>query len=100
MTIDWQRFADITKDHNKFLVTSHIRPDCDALGSELGMAMILEALGKDVIIVNGDATPPNLAFIDPQHQEARPRRSGGGLGRHRRFDRPRYERVGPVGPDE
>ena len=68
MTIDWQRFADITKDHNKFLVTSHIRPDCDALGSELGMAMILEALGKDVIIVNGDATPPNLAFIDPQHR--------------------------------
>lgn len=66
MTIDWQRFAEITKDHNKFLVTSHIRPDCDALGSELAMAMILEALGKDVIIVNGDATPPNLAFIDPE----------------------------------
>jgi len=68
MTIDWQRFAEITSDHDKFLVTSHIRPDCDALGSELAMAMILEALGKDVIIVNGDETPPNLTFIDPQHR--------------------------------
>jgi phosphoesterase RecJ-like protein len=47
------------------LLVSHIRPDCDALGSELGMAGVLEALGKDVRIVNGHATPPNLAFIDP-----------------------------------
>jgi phosphoesterase RecJ-like protein len=68
MTIDWQRFADITNDHDKFLVTSHIRPDCDALGSELAMAMLLESLGKDAIIVNGDETPPNLAFIDPEHR--------------------------------
>ena len=42
-----------------------MRPDCDALGSELGMAGVLEALGKKVTIINGDATPPNLAFIDP-----------------------------------
>ena len=27
---------------------------------------MLEALGKHVIIVNGQATPPNLAFIDPE----------------------------------
>jgi phosphoesterase RecJ-like protein len=47
------------------LLVSHIRPDCDALGSELGMAAVLEALGKSVRIVNGQATPPNLAFIDP-----------------------------------
>jgi bifunctional oligoribonuclease and PAP phosphatase NrnA len=29
------------------------------------MAGVLEALGKHVQIVNGQATPPNLAFIDP-----------------------------------
>src|SRR5205814_376989 len=33
---------------------------------ELGMAAILESLGKHVRIVNGQATPPNLAFIDPE----------------------------------
>jgi len=65
---NWQRFAEIINDCDKFLVTSHIRPDCDALGSELAMARILESLGKDVIIVNGDETPPNLAFIDPDRR--------------------------------
>lgn len=65
MSIDWPRFVELIKAHKKFLLVSHIRPDCDALGSELGMAGVLEALGKDVKIVNGMATPPNLAFIDP-----------------------------------
>jgi phosphoesterase RecJ-like protein len=65
MTINWPRFAEIVRAHQRFLLVSHIRPDCDALGSELGMAGVLEALGKTVRIVNGQATPPNLAFIDP-----------------------------------
>src|SRR4029453_18503940 len=50
-----------------YLLVSHVRPDCDALGSELGMALILEAIGKSVRIVNGQATPPNLASLDPQN---------------------------------
>jgi bifunctional oligoribonuclease and PAP phosphatase NrnA len=65
MTINWHRFAEIIRSHQRFLLVSHIRPDCDALGSELGMAGVLESLGKTVRIVNGQATPPNLAFIDP-----------------------------------
>jgi phosphoesterase RecJ-like protein len=48
------------------VLTSHVRPDCDALGSELGLAGILEALGKHVRIVNAQATPANLAWIDPE----------------------------------
>ena len=68
MPIDWPRFADIVRSHQRFVLTSHIRPDCDALGSELGMAGVLEALGKDVRIVNGQSTPPNLLFIDPRGQ--------------------------------
>jgi phosphoesterase RecJ-like protein len=68
MTVNWSRFSEIIHAHERFLLTSHIRPDCDALGSELGMAGVLEALGKRVTIVNGMATPPNLAFIDPQNR--------------------------------
>ena len=68
MSIDWPRFVEIVRAHDRILLTSHIRPDCDALGSELGMAGVLEALGKKVRIVNGMATPPNLAFIDPQRR--------------------------------
>lgn len=68
MNIDWPSFLDIFRRQRTFLLTSHIRPDCDALGSELGMAGVLEALGKEVLILNGHPTPPNLAFIDPQQR--------------------------------
>jgi phosphoesterase RecJ-like protein len=66
MAPNWPRLADILRTHQRFVLTSHVRSDCDALGSELGLAAALRALGKDVSIVNPDAVPPNLAFIDPQ----------------------------------
>ena len=65
MSIHWPQFIELIRSHDRFLLTSHVRPDCDALGSELGMAGVLEALGKDVLVVNAQKTPPNLAFIDP-----------------------------------
>lgn len=68
MTIDWPRFSEIINGHHSYLITSHIRPDCDALGSELAMAELLGALGKEVVIVNGHSTPPNLEFIDPNRR--------------------------------
>ena len=68
MSINWPRFAEVIRSHNSFLLTSHVRPDCDALGSELGMAAILDLLGKRVRIVNGQATPPNFEFIDPERR--------------------------------
>jgi phosphoesterase RecJ-like protein len=66
MSINWSRFVEVVRSKQRFLLVSHIRPDCDALGSELGMAGILDALGKQVRIVNGQPTPPNYQFIDPQ----------------------------------
>ena len=68
MKIDWKPFVDIVHQHERFVLTSHVRPDCDALGSELGMAGVLESLGNQVRIVNPHATPSNLAFIDPHRR--------------------------------
>jgi len=65
---NWSRFVEIVRDNRRFLLTSHVRPDCDALGSELAMAAILEQLGKEVQIVNAFATPPNFAFLDPSRK--------------------------------
>jgi bifunctional oligoribonuclease and PAP phosphatase NrnA len=64
--IDWPKFAAHVKAAKCLLLISHVRPDCDALGSELGLAAGLRKLGKEVHIINGHPTPPNLAFIDPQ----------------------------------
>jgi phosphoesterase RecJ-like protein len=68
MPVDWRPFVELVKRHESFVLTSHMRPDCDAIGSELGMAHALRSLGKQVQIVNGDPVPPHIAFIDP-HQD-------------------------------
>lgn len=65
MTIDWQPLCELLAKHKSFILTSHCRADCDAIGSEIGLALILEALGKQVTIVNGDAVPEHIAFMDP-----------------------------------
>jgi phosphoesterase RecJ-like protein len=41
----------------RFLITSHARPDGDSIGSQLAMAYALDALGKDVRLVNADPAP-------------------------------------------
>jgi phosphoesterase RecJ-like protein len=66
MSIHWPRFVEVIRSHQRFLLISHVRPDADALGSELAMAGALESLGKHVRIVNGQATPPGLQFLDPE----------------------------------
>ena len=68
MPINWQPFVELVSKNQSFLLTSHMRPDCDALGSELGMAHALRSRGKDVQIVNGDEVPPHIALIDPDRE--------------------------------
>ena len=68
MTIDWQPLCDLIRQHETFLLTSHCRADCDAVGSELGLAQILQALGKRAVIVNGDPVPEHIGFINPDEQ--------------------------------
>lgn len=66
--IDWPRFVALVAAHRRFLITSHVKPDCDALGSEVGLAGVLAALGKQTTIVNADPTPQHLGFIDPERR--------------------------------
>ncbi|MCD4728723.1 MAG: bifunctional oligoribonuclease/PAP phosphatase NrnA, partial [Pirellulales bacterium] len=66
--IAWHRFIEIVRSHERFVLTTHVRPDGDALGSELAMLAILESLGKDVRVCNAFAVPPNLRFLDPERR--------------------------------
>ena len=65
MGVQWKAFIDQISHYNSFVLVSHIRPDCDALGSELGMAEVLRSVGKQVRIINAHRTPPALQFLDP-----------------------------------
>ena len=68
MNIHWKPLLQIIHAHQRFVISSHVRPDADAIGSEIGLARVLEALGKTVKIVNTSATPANLLFLDPGRQ--------------------------------
>ncbi|MEO1619256.1 MAG: DHH family phosphoesterase [Planctomycetota bacterium] len=65
MSVNWKRFVDQVSHYLRFVLVSHVRPDCDALGSELGMAYVLRQLGKEVRIINAHRVPEALEFLDP-----------------------------------
>jgi bifunctional oligoribonuclease and PAP phosphatase NrnA len=65
MSIDWSPLSDLIATCDRFLVTTHVRPDGDALGSEVGMVGLLRQKGKDVRVVNASRTPPRYDFLDP-----------------------------------
>jgi len=49
--------ADVIRDHDRFLVTTHENPDGDALGSLLASKLALDQLGKDSVIYLGGEAP-------------------------------------------
>src|SRR6187401_2218459 len=51
------QICDAIHARKRFLITSHARPDGDSIGSQLAMAYALEAMGKEVRIVNADPAP-------------------------------------------
>jgi phosphoesterase RecJ-like protein len=62
-TPDRAAFHEFIARHRRFLLTTHINPDGDGLGSEAAMAMWLAALGKETRILNDSVMPPAFAFL-------------------------------------
>jgi len=58
-----KEILDFIRGHQRFLVTSHARPDGDSIGSSLAMAQVLQALGKSVEIVHADPAPEAYAGL-------------------------------------
>jgi bifunctional oligoribonuclease and PAP phosphatase NrnA len=50
-------------DRQRFVITTHIRPDGDALGSQLALGRFLEKLGREVSLINSDPAPYNLTWL-------------------------------------
>jgi len=62
--IDFNKLKQILQENNSFLLTTHVNPDADAIGSEIAMYFILKELGKKVYIINHSVMPYNLEFLD------------------------------------
>lgn len=65
---NFNKLKEILESHNSFLLTTHVNPDADAIGSEMAMYEILKKLGKKVFIVNHSETPYNLKFLDKDNR--------------------------------
>jgi bifunctional oligoribonuclease and PAP phosphatase NrnA len=55
--------ASFLLERNRFLITSHARPDGDSVASQLALAAALIQLGKSVEILNADPPPPNYRML-------------------------------------
>jgi len=66
--IDWAEAKKLIGKHSRFLITTHINPDGDAIGTELAMASVLRSIGKEARIVNDQPTPRRYEFLDPQNE--------------------------------
>jgi phosphoesterase RecJ-like protein len=65
------------RERQRFVISSHARPDGDSIGSQMAMAFALRALGKEAHVVNADRAPaPLLAFPGVQDIEIAPRVTG------------------------
>ena len=59
----WTAIRQFIDRHDAFVVTSHINPDGDAIGSEMGLTHFLRQLGKKVVVMNSTDTPEVLRFL-------------------------------------
>jgi phosphoesterase RecJ-like protein len=65
--LDFNKLKNILVETNSFLLTTHVNPDADAIGSEIALLEILKALGKkEIHIINTSSIPYNLTFFDKE----------------------------------
>ena len=63
MTGQLAQAVKLVREGRRFLLTCHVLPDADAMGSMLGLSALLRALGKDVYLYNRDPVPEQLRFL-------------------------------------
>jgi bifunctional oligoribonuclease and PAP phosphatase NrnA len=53
----------VLREHNRFAILSHVRPDGDALGCQIALALSLQQLGKEVCVWNEDGMLEKYSFL-------------------------------------
>lgn len=68
MALSFGAVKKVIEEHTRFLLTTHVNPDGDAIGSEIALALFLRKLGKTVVIINHSRTPDNYRWLDPDDE--------------------------------
>jgi len=49
--------------HKRFLITTHVYPDGDAIGSQIALCILLKRMGKEVELINAFPLPARYRFL-------------------------------------
>jgi hypothetical protein len=59
----FEEIGRVLRNEQRFAILSHVRPDGDALGSQLALALSLQKLGKEVRVWNEDGMLEKYSFL-------------------------------------
>ncbi len=62
----FNQIVELAKKSNQILVTSHLDPDGDSIGSQLALAGWLRTLSADVRVINQSKVPAKYLFLDEE----------------------------------
>lgn len=65
-------FISKVRNHKKIAIFSHVRPDGDAVGSQVALALWLKQQGADVVAFNDDDIPENLSWLLAHFEISKP----------------------------
>lgn len=68
MTTTIETLRAIVQAKSRFVLSTHVNPDGDGLGSELALARFLRRMGKEATIINHSPTPENYLWMDPAQE--------------------------------
>ena len=58
-----QEVLGVLHQHERFVITTHVRPDGDAIGSQVALGRYLQKMGKTVTLLNSDPPPGNMEWL-------------------------------------
>jgi phosphoesterase RecJ-like protein len=59
----FDEISRVLREHNRFAILSHVRPDGDALGCQIALALSLQQFGKEVRVWNEDGMLEKYSFL-------------------------------------
>jgi phosphoesterase RecJ-like protein len=65
--INYNKIKEILDEFNRIVITTHLVPDADGIGSQIALAMALNKIGKKAVCVNEEKLLDRYNYLDP-HQ--------------------------------
>ncbi|MFH1782707.1 MAG: bifunctional oligoribonuclease/PAP phosphatase NrnA [Candidatus Omnitrophota bacterium] len=88
--------SNAIKRFSSFLITAHINPEGDSIGSQIALKVLLSKMGKEALIVNESHVPNTLQFISGSEEILKEIPDGFDFDAVLVLDCPDFSRIGTV----